>query len=59
MKKSVTKRIRITRNGKVMRRRMGVDHFKARKSKRSNRADRTAKTLNAKDKQNIANELVR
>ncbi len=59
MKKSVTKRIRITRTGKVVRRRMGVDHFKARKSKRSNRGGRQHVTLNAKDKQNIANELVR
>jgi|GEM_PF-2099905 len=59
MKKSVTKRIRITRNGKVVRRRMGVDHFKARKSKRSNRAGRMNSTLNAQDKQNIARELVR
>lgn len=59
MKKSVTKRIRITRTGKVVRRRMGVDHFKARKSKRSNRTGRQNATLNAKDMKNIANEYVR
>lgn len=59
MKKSVTKRIRITRTGKVIRRRMGVDHFKARKSKRSNRAGRMSSTLNAKDMKNVANEYVR
>lgn len=59
MKKSVTKRIRITRTGKVIRRRMGVDHFKARKSKRSNRTGRQNATLNAQDKQNVARELVR
>jgi ribosomal protein L35 len=59
MKKSVTKRIRITRTGKVMRRRMGVDHFKARKSKRSNREGRNGATLNSKDMKNIANEYVR
>lgn len=59
MKKSVTKRIRITRTGKVIRRRMGVDHFKARKSKRSNREGRASSTLNAKDMKNVANEYVR
>jgi ribosomal protein L35 len=32
--KSVTKRIRITKNGKVVRRPMGVNHFKTRKTGR-------------------------
>ena len=32
--KSVQKRIRVTRNGKVVRRPMGVNHFKTRKTGR-------------------------
>ncbi len=32
MKKSVSSRIRITKNGKVMRRTMAVGHFRTRKS---------------------------
>ena len=32
MKKSISKRIRITRTGKIMRRRMGQGHFRAGKT---------------------------
>ena len=32
MKKSVTKRIRITKTGKLIRRKMAQDHFRAKKS---------------------------
>ncbi len=32
MKKSISSRIRITKNGKVMRRTMAVGHFRTRKS---------------------------
>ncbi len=32
MKRAVTKRIRVTRTGKIMRRHMGGDHFRAKKS---------------------------
>jgi ribosomal protein L35 len=31
MRKSITKRIRVTKNGKVVRRPMGTDHFRTRK----------------------------
>ncbi len=34
MRKSVTKRIRITKNGKMIRRPMGVNHFRTRKSQK-------------------------
>ena len=43
MKKAVSKRIRITKNGKVIRRQMAVDHFRAKrtgKQTRNKRADR-------------------
>ena len=34
MKRSIRSRIRITKKGKVMRRKMGLGHFKAKKSRR-------------------------
>jgi len=43
--KSFTKRIKITKNGKVVRRRGGVDHFKTRKSTRMNRDSRKTRGL--------------
>jgi len=35
MKKSVSKRIKIKKNGKIIRRSMAIDHFRTRKSKRN------------------------
>lgn len=32
MKNSITNRIRVTKTGKLMRRKMGLDHFRAKKS---------------------------
>jgi ribosomal protein L35 len=46
MKKSVSKRIRITKNGKIVRRRMGVDHFRTRRSTKNNRDSRKSLSLN-------------
>lgn len=52
--KSLTKRIKITRNGKVVRRRTGVGHFRTRKNSKMNRdagktrgLDMSLKTLKA------------
>ncbi len=44
--KSFTKRIRITKNGKVVRRPMAVDHFKTRKSTKTNRNSTKTSSLN-------------
>jgi ribosomal protein L35 len=44
--KSVTKRIKITKNGKIVRRRGGVGHFKTRKSSKMNRDSRKSRSLN-------------
>ncbi len=44
--KSVSKRIRVTRTGKIMRRPMGVDHFKTKKSNKTSRRSRGTTTLN-------------
>ncbi|MDO8515992.1 MAG: 50S ribosomal protein L35 [bacterium] len=46
MKKSVSKRIRITATGKMMRRPMGVNHFRTRKSNRLVRSKRKRIELN-------------
>jgi ribosomal protein L35 len=43
--KSISKRIRITKNGKVVRRRMGTDHFRTRHSTKSNRNGRKTMSL--------------
>lgn len=44
--KSIEKRLRVTKNGKVVRRPMGVDHFKTRKSNKSLRNKRKSRSLN-------------
>ena len=36
-KKSVSNRIKITKTGKLIRRKMGLDHFRAKKSRRQMR----------------------
>ncbi len=47
MKRAVTKRIRITRTGKIMRRHMGGDHFRAKKSSGEKQRKRKFATLAA------------
>jgi ribosomal protein L35 len=44
--KSLLKRIKITKNGKIVRRPMAVDHFKTRKSTKTNRNSRKTMSLN-------------
>jgi len=46
MLKSLTKRIRITKQGKVVRRPMGVNHMKTRRSTKNNRSKRLSLGLN-------------
>jgi len=43
--KSFTKRIRVTKNGKVVRRSMGIDHFKTNKTSKSRRQKRVTRSL--------------
>lgn len=40
MRKSVSKRIRLTKTGKMLRRPMGTDHFRTRKTTKNNRQKR-------------------
>ncbi|OGY66103.1 MAG: hypothetical protein A3A04_00925 [Candidatus Harrisonbacteria bacterium RIFCSPLOWO2_01_FULL_40_28] len=46
MKKSITKRIRVTKNGLLLHRPMAVDHFKSKKSGTAKQAKRKERKLN-------------
>jgi ribosomal protein L35 len=48
-KKAVSKRVSITRTGKIMRRTMGLDHFKTRQTSKVNRNKRHTATIDKKD----------
>ena len=52
-KKSLAKRVRVTKNGKLIRRPLGVNHFKTRKSNKNLRDKRKARTFSKSDRQNI------
>jgi ribosomal protein L35 len=54
-KKSLAKRVRITRTGKLVRRSMGVNHFKTRKSTNNNRDKRRMRSFSVADHQKILN----
>ena len=58
-KKSVVKRIRITKTGKLIRRRMAQDHFRARKSGKEIRRKRDALRVSESDKRRIVQYLSR
>jgi ribosomal protein L35 len=45
MSKSVTDRIRITKNGKIVRRPMAVDHFRTRTNQKNIRNKRQSRSL--------------
>lgn len=53
MKKSVTTRIKITKNGKIMRRKMAQGHFRAGKTGNSIRQKRGSSTVATADEKNI------
>ncbi|HVN26487.1 MAG TPA: 50S ribosomal protein L35 [Candidatus Paceibacterota bacterium] len=46
LSKSLSKRIKITKNGKIVRRRMAVDHFRTSKSTKVNRNSTKLLSLN-------------
>ncbi|MGC9968305.1 MAG: hypothetical protein ABSC29_01060 [Minisyncoccia bacterium] len=46
MNKSLTKRVKITRNGKIVRRLMGVSHFRTRTNAKGIRNKRKTRSLN-------------
>ena len=47
MKNSVTSRIRVNKSGKIMRRTMGMDHFRTKKTSRQRRDGRKLTGLRA------------
>lgn len=53
--KSLSKRVRVTRTGKLMRRPLGVNHFKTRKAKNNLRDKRRVRTISEADSKKIAN----
>lgn len=55
-KKSIAKRIRVTKNGKVLRRSMGLDHFRARQTSKSLRGKRGESYIHASDQKSILRE---
>ncbi|MBZ1348768.1 MAG: 50S ribosomal protein L35 [Candidatus Liptonbacteria bacterium] len=46
MKKSVSSRIKITKNGKILRKKMGVSHFMAKKPRRKLRRKKNLVKVN-------------
>ena len=56
-KESIRSRIRLTRTGKMMRRPMGVGHFKAKKTGKQNRMKRGVVMLKGADKKIFKNYL--
>ena len=53
--KSLSKRLKITRNGKVVRRPMGVNHFRTRKSSKNIQGKRKTRGLGGVSMKKIAN----
>ncbi len=49
MRKSISKRIRVTKRGKFIRRKMAQDHFRAKKSGKQIRKKRGGLSLTLKD----------
>lgn len=49
MRKSVTKRIRVTKTGKVLRRRMAQDHFRAKRTGKQTRNKRKGLPMTLSD----------
>ncbi len=59
MKKAVSKRIRITRTGKLMRRKMGQGHFRANKSGGQIQTKRGGLTVDKADHKTMTNYFSR
>jgi len=59
MKKSITKRIRITKNGKIMRRRMGIGHNGSRRTENQKRRIANGENVNSSDRRLLLQELSR
>ena len=56
--KSIIKKVRVTKGGKVLRRSTGQNHFNAKESGNKTRAKRSDKRLFKTDEKNILSALV-
>jgi ribosomal protein L35 len=56
-KKTFQKRFKITKTGKIMRRKMGLSHFKSKKSPKTIRNKRSSVVLASSDKKQIISGL--
>ncbi len=56
-KKTFTKRFKITKTGKILRRKMGLSHFKSKKSPKAIRNNRSLSALSSFDKKQIISGL--
>jgi ribosomal protein L35 len=57
MKKSVVSRIKITKKGKILRRKMNLDHFRTRKTKKNLIQKRKKHPINITKKQVLRSAL--
>lgn len=56
-KKTFSKRFKITKTGKIVRRKMGLSHFKSKKSSKLIRNKRSTVSVSVSDKKQIMAEL--
>ncbi len=56
-KKTFSKRFKITKTGKIVRRKMGLSHFKSKKSSKLIRNKRSTASVSVSDKKQIMAEL--
>jgi ribosomal protein L35 len=56
-KKTFSKRFRVTKTGKIMRRQMGLSHFKSKKSPKTIRNKRSPVALSRSDRKQIISGL--
>ncbi|MBU2101183.1 50S ribosomal protein L35 [Patescibacteria group bacterium] len=56
-KKSYTKRIKVTKTGKLLRRKKGLGHNRAKKTRKAISQNRNMKGISSKDRSNINSEL--
>jgi len=56
-KKTFTKRFKVTKTGKILRRKMGLSHFKSKKNSKAIRNNRSLFTLSSFDKKQIISNL--
>jgi len=57
MKKAVSKRIKITKTGKIIRRKMGVGHFRAKKTNKQKMKKRLPVKLAVVDRKSLIRNL--